>query len=243
METASYIALSHQVALRDEMAVIANNIANIGTPGFRREGLVFAEYLARPNRPAPRMETLSYVSEQGIARNTMPGAIEETGGALDVAIAGDAMFVVETPQGQRYTRSGHFRLDPAGQIITQAGHAVLGDAGPLTIPPDASEIMIAEDGTVSTDQGVVGRLQLVQFEDDRQLQKAGNGLYRTTAVAGPALDATVIQGSVERANVQPVLEITRMIEILRLYQNNQNLIKMEHERQQRVIEALPTFNA
>lgn len=242
MENASYIALSHQVALNDEMAVIANNIANIGTPGFRREGIIFAEYLAKSAKPAARAETLSYVSERGMARNIMSGPIEETGNALDVAIAGDALFVVETREGQRYTRSGHFRLDQTGQIITQSGDVVQGSNGPLLIQPDATEIIIADDGTISTDRGKVGQFQLVRFENDRQLEKAGNGLYRTSAAPAPATDVTMIQGSIERANVQPVLEITRMIEIMRLYQNNQNLIQMEHERQKRVIEMLPAFN-
>lgn len=241
MENASYIALSHQVALNNEMAVVANNIANIGTPGFRREGMIFAEYLAKTGKTAARAETLSYVSERGLARNVMSGPIEETGNALDVAIAGNALFVVETREGQRYTRSGHFRLDPTGQIITQSGDVVQGANGPLAIQPDATEIIIADDGTVSTDRGQVGQLQLVRFDNDRQLEKAGNGLYRASAAPGPALDASIIQGSIERANVQPVLEITRMIEIMRLYQSNQNLIQMEHDRQKRVIEMLPAF--
>ncbi|MFO1189285.1 MAG: flagellar basal-body rod protein FlgF [Alphaproteobacteria bacterium] len=242
MENASYIALSHQVALHDEMAVIANNIANVGTPGFRREGLVFAEFLAKPGKPAARTETLSYVNEQGLARNVTSGPIEETGSALDVAIAGDAFFVVDTRNGQRFTRSGHFRLDPTGQIITQSGDVVQGANGPLIIPPDASEISIADDGMVSTDRGTVGQMQLVRFDNDRQLEKTGNGLYRTNAAPQPVTNVSLIQGSIERANVQPVLEITRMIEIMRLYQSNQNLIQMEHERQKRVIETLPSMN-
>ncbi len=235
MENPSYVALSRQMVLQHRMDIIANNIANASTPAFKGERLMFAEYLARTS-PAER---LSYVRDVATVRDTGDGEMTHTGNTLDVALHGRGYFVVDTAQGTRYTRNGHLNLDAAGRLVTGQGHPVLGEGTrPLIIGPSAKSIDIARDGTVSTDNGVVGRIQIVRFANDQDLRQVGNGLYVSAQQPVPAADAAVVQGMVEESNVQPILEITRMIETVRAYQSTQRLIETEHDLQRESIRRL-----
>lgn len=234
MENAGYIALSRQMALSRQLEVIANNMANATTPAFKAEAMQFGEYLIRADDTAP----LSFVEDATITRDWTEGAERSTGNPLDVAIHGDALFVVDTPDGDRYTRKGRFELDAQGRIVTAEGFVLQGDGGPIVVPAEDGEITIAEDGTVSNDQGTLGKIRLVRFAEPEMLTAQGFGLYRSDAAPEPATGSSLAQSMVEDSNVQPILEMTQLIQVTRDYQATQKMIDAEHEREMRAINNL-----
>ncbi len=239
MENGIYTGLSRQVALQAQMDIVSNNIANMNTPGYRAQNMVFTEYLAKPNGYRKVQDPLSMVLDYGQYQNTEAGPIRETGNPLDVAVQGPGWMGIQTPQGVMYTRAGNFQMNANGELITGHGELVAGDGGSaIVIPPEVKEINITHDGTISTDQGVVGKLMLVEFDNDQDLEAAGNGLYKTAAAAKPAEKSMIVQGMVEQSNVQPVLEMTRMIDVLRAYQNTQRMLQSEHDRERNMIQRL-----
>jgi flagellar basal-body rod protein FlgF len=236
MSITSYIALSSQMALQRQMDVVANNVANASTPAYKGERVMFAEYLIR----ADATHRFSFVEDRGTVRDTKPGPITRTGNPLDVALQGDGYLAVQTPLGTRYTRAGRFQLDPGGQIVTPEGYPVLGEGDqPLAIPPDAGEVTINADGTVRTQQqGEAGKFQIVRFDRDQDLKPAANGLYVTSATGQPATDTKVLQGMVEEANVQPIVEITRMMSVARTFAAAKEMLDGEHDRLKNAIDRL-----
>ena len=179
MENALLIGLSRQVALGRELDVIANNMANVTTNGFKARSSRFREYLmpvaSAESFPRPDRR-LSYVIDAGTPLDIRSGAIEHTGNPLDVAIKGDAFLAVQTPAGERYTRNGALEIDAQGQLVTSDGHTVLGDNGPITFTPQESGFEIAPDGTVTSNQGQRGRLRLVRFDNPQILHNEGTNL-------------------------------------------------------------------
>lgn len=239
MENSIYVGLSRQVALRAHMDIVANNVANMNTPGFRGQNMVFTEFLSKPDGYRKVQEPVSMVLDYGHYQNTAPGPMKQTGNPLDVALQGPGWLGVQTPEGVQYTRAGNFQMNVNGELVTGSGLLVAGEGGAtITIPKDAREIRIAEDGTVSTDQGPVGRLMVVEFENDQFLEATGNGLYKTDQAANPVQNTRVMQGLLEGSNVQPVLEMTRMIDVLRSYQNTQRILQSEHDRERGMIQRL-----
>jgi flagellar basal-body rod protein FlgF len=240
MDNVSYITLSRQTALSRQMEVIANNIANISTPAFQGETVVFAEFLQRTGTG----ESLSFAQDRGQFRNTREGPLSATGNTLDFAISGDGYFVVQTPDGDRYTRAGRFQLDSQGRLVTHEGYPILSAAGrPITTRPADGVIEVSRDGVVSGARGIIGRIEVVTFEDQQQLEKLAGGLYSTDARSQPSEDAEVIQGMIEQSNVEPVIEITRMITLMRSYNSAQKLLESEHERERKAISTIVTGNA
>lgn len=235
MENAGYVALSSQMVLDHQMGVIANNIANLSTPAFKGEELMFVEYLDQVQNG-----DISYVQGFATIRNLRPGPIAPTHNPLDLAIPGEGYFVVETDAGQRYTRAGNFSLDQDGQLITPSGGRVLDENGaPITIPSGATSINVARDGTISTEEGRTGRVQVVRFDNEQALLRRENNLYEAEQeVPLPMSDAVVVQGMIEGSNVTGVLEITRLIGTMRSYQAAHTLIKEESRLQQDAIEGL-----
>ncbi len=227
--------ISRQMGIQREMDVIANNIANTSTDGFKNERMQFAAYL----QDIGNSQTIAIVKVAGIARDFSDGPLRVTGNPLDVAIRGEGFLQVETPDGIRYTRSGRLHLDPTGMLINTEGQAILGDADLpiLTFPGDTS-IIIDPDGRVSSESGELGRLALVAFEDMGKLQKLGNGLYDSESQPIAALNATLVQGSLEGSNVEPITEMTRMISLLRSYQGSQTLGNEENDLRQKAISVL-----
>lgn len=236
MENAGYIALSRQMVLRREMDVIANNMANLNTPSYKGQSMLFVEYLETTDSG----EKISFVQDIGLVRNLTEGPMTATDNPLDLAIAGDGYFEVETPVGPRYTRKGVFQLNADGQIVTSRGQRVLGEGGqPITLPPNSTDVTITRNGTISTSQGPAGRLRVVRFENEQALVKLADGLYDADGQdALPAEDAEVMQGMIEGSNVQGIIELTRMIETARSYANTGKLVNDEHERLRRAIQSL-----
>jgi flagellar basal-body rod protein FlgF len=235
MQAAAYIALSSQMALHRQMDVVANNLANSSTPSFKAERLLFAELLDRGTANQP----LSFVQDLGTVRDTKQGPITRTGNSLDFALQGDGYLKVETPLGIRYTRNGRFQLDGTGQVVTSQGYLLLADGDrPLTVPTDATDITVTRDGTVSTGQGESGRLAIVRFENERDLIPAAAGLFVTEAQPVPATETVVQQGMIEESNVEPVLEMTRMMDIAHNFNFAKDLGDAESERTRSAIEKL-----
>lgn len=235
MESPLLLALSRQLAVRDQMESIANNVANMSTPSYKGERTLFHEYLSGQTGP----KQITFPQLKGIFRETQEGPVAVTGNSLDIALRGKGFLVIDTPQGPRFTRDGHLSLNSKRQIVTQQGHPVLGVSNrPMTVPQDAPSITIALDGSISAGDARVGSLKLVAFDNEQRLVRAGDGLFRTDAPQLKATDVEVLQHSLEGSNIQPVIEITRMIEASRIYQSAQNIVKSEDERIRKTIERL-----
>jgi flagellar basal-body rod protein FlgF len=237
MENLSYISLSQQMALTRQMDVTANNIANMNTPGFKTQGLLFKEYLNQTPNP---QERISQVQSDGSYHDFAPGAMAQTSNKLDAAIQGNGYFTVQTPQGIRYTRDGAFSLNANGEIVTKAGFKIMADGNSaLTIPQGDTDITIMGDGTISTENGAIGKLKIVSFDNEQVLVPEGNNLYNAgNAPEQPVETPDIQQGFLESSNVQPILEMNRMIEISRLYQAAQQIIMRDHDQQRSMIRAL-----
>lgn len=239
MENMLLVSLSRQMALRHELDVVANNVANINTSGFKGESLVFNEYI-NPKAKAAEADLLkpvSYVVDQGSITNFSAGSVETTGAEFDVAIQGDGFFAVQTDKGQRYTRAGSFQLSAQGELVTPSGHKVLGEGGPITFTAEDGKITIGADGTISTAQGQRGKLRLVDFKHG-ELKKEGETLFTSTASGTPATTSRLLQGAIEKANVKPVREVARMIEITRAYATLSQMIENAQKLRQTAIERL-----
>lgn len=236
MENAGYIALSRQMVLRREMEVIANNMANLNTPAYKGQAMLFVEYL----ETSESGEKMSFVQDISLVRDLTEGQMASTENPLDLAITGDGYFEIETPVGSRYTRNGVFQLNADRELVTTDGLPVLGEGGnPIALPPNTSEVTITRDGTVSTEQGPAGRLRLVRFEDEQAMVKMADGLYDAADLEPlPAEDAEIVQGMIEGSNVQGIIELTRMIETTRQYAAAGKLVNDEHERLRRAIQTL-----
>jgi flagellar basal-body rod protein FlgF len=227
MENVSFIALSRATALERQMQIVANNVANMNTTGFKSESPLFIEFVQKPQKD----EQFSMVMDLASFRNTANGPINMSGNPLDLALEGDGYFTVATSDGPRYTRAGNFSLNDARELVTSSGLPVLDDGGStITIPANTAEIRIAQDGSVATEAGPVGRIGVVRFEREQNMVQLGNNLYQTNEIPVAAPETKVQQGFLEGSNVQSVLEMNSMIEINRQYQSVQRLLQGEHER-------------
>ncbi|MXN63721.1 flagellar basal-body rod protein FlgF [Stappia sp. GBMRC 2046] len=245
MENALLIGLSRQTTLRNQLDVVANNIANINTTGYKSQSILFEEYLmpvAEASEFQGQDKTLSYVVDYKSIYDQSQGAFTQTGNPLDIAIGGEGFFVVETEDGEAYTRNGAFHLNNDGQLVTADGKPVLGDGGPLQFAPEDGAISIADDGTVSTELGEKGKLRLVNFEDPQDLDRIGENLFQGED-AEPVPNPRLTQGTIERSNVQGVVEVTRMIEITRSYQAVSKMISDGDDLSRKAIEELGTIRA
>lgn len=243
METTSYIALSKQGVMRRELSSIAHNLANMNTTGFKGERMMFVDHLQR-SRSGDFIadQRLSFVRDVASYRDISEGPIEQTGNPLDVAIHGEGFFAIETPDGERYTRSGNFRLDNGGQLVTQDGQPVLSDGGaPVFFAPEDTSITINEDGRISTENGPLGKLRVVTFDNLQDMESTGNGLYSTNQLPNAAPDTQVIQHALEKSNIQAITEITRMIQVNREYASAQKLMDREDDRIRKMVRELPTL--
>ncbi len=240
MDSTVLVGLSQQLAVSASMDTIANNLANMSTPGFKRDISLFEQYLEPINQSEGETgsNTLALAWNAGTSRDLAPGHIEATNAPYDLAINGSGYFVVQTANGPRYTRDGHFTLDVQGRVVTEDGNPLQGEGGDVTIAPEDGNVTIAKDGTVSGLKGQLGKIQVVQFADETQLVKEGANLYSTTQTPQPATSATVLQGAVESSNVEPVVEMSQMIEVMRAYQSMTALMQSHENLKQSAIDKL-----
>jgi flagellar basal-body rod protein FlgF len=235
MDLAGYVALTRASGLAKEMQSVANNIANLGTTGYRREGVIFAEEV----RALP-IEGGSVAMTAARARFTddMQGALEETGGSLDLAIEGGGYFAVMTPQGERLTRAGAFTRNGEGTIVNMDGHALLDEGGgEIAIPPEAKAIGVASDGTLSVDGAPVAKIGLVTPVDPAKVSREAGTLFKAAATE-PVEAPRIVQGFLEQSNVNPIAEMARMVEVQRAYEYGQKLMDQEDERIRLVVKTL-----
>lgn len=246
MENALYVALSQQMALRRMLDVTANNVANMNTAAFRAERPVFDDFVSRVGRGDPT----AFVVDRATYTDTREGALTTTGNPFDIAIRGDAWLQVETPQGLRYTRDGRLNRSPEGELVTVAGLPVLDEGGNrIAVPEDVGPLTIAADGTVSyTVEGGgqeiqtvdLGRIGLFTLPGQQALLRDGGGLVTAPEGVEPqqALNVTIVQGTLEGSNVQPIEEMVRLVDITRAYGLANRMAESENERQRNAINKL-----
>lgn len=243
MDITSYVLLSHEQALRRRMDVVANNMANSSTVGFRREQPVFHEYVNdRAEGAVTAARKVSFVLDYGAVHDTRAGAFHATGNPLDVAVEGPGYLTVEAPEGGvAYTRAGVLQVLENGELATAAGQRVLGENGaPIVVPPDqTADLRISDNGTVVGAMGPLGRVTVTVFDDEIAVSPRGDGLMAGEGGRVLAAGETRLRsGGVEGSNVQPIVETTSMVEILRSYQTSQRMSDALSDMRKRAIERL-----
>ena len=235
MDNAGYVTLTRQNGLMRELQAVAHNIANASTTGFRREGVIFSEYVRGLHGTEAALSMA-----RGDARQTWlnQGGLNFTGGQLDLAIEGEGFFRIETDQGERLTRAGHFSINAQGEIVNHDGYRLLDDGGaPILVPPGA-QLAVARDGTISADDEPVAQLGMVRPEDPSQLSRVAGTLLEARGGLLPAEDSVIHQGFLEESNVNPMAEMARLIEVHRAYEAGQKFLDREDERIRAVIQTL-----
>ena len=249
MENTSLVGLSRQIALQRELDVVANNVANLNSTGYKADKVVFHEHLmpvARANQFRGGDRQLSFVQDRATWLDLGQGPVQQTGNPLDVAVSDNAFLTVQTPRGERYTRNGALQINSAGQLVTSEGLAVLGVNGPIVFQPNDRNVAISTDGTISVREGqstvdsLRGKLRLATFAQPQRLQKDGTSTYMAPAGVQPDAAPTVrvTQGVIEKSNVHGVTEMTRMIEVTRTYTQLASMLQQQSEMRRTAIEKL-----
>jgi flagellar basal-body rod protein FlgF/flagellar basal-body rod protein FlgG len=250
MQNALLVGLSRQMALSRELDVVANNIANIDTTGYKADNAAFTEYLmsgAKDGEFRGKDQRVSFVEDRATWIDLSPGALERTGNPLDVAINGKGYIAVQTPRGVRYTRAGSLAINASGQLVTQSGDQVLGNSGPITFQQTDHDVSISPSGIISVREGSGGTsanrgtLQVVTFDQQRRLQKDGDSTFLAPAGVNPnpaPASTRVVQGSLEKSNVRPVVEMARMIEITRSYSDIAAIIQQQGDLRKNSLQQL-----
>lgn len=249
MQNALLIGLSRQMTLERQMDVIANNVANANTNGFKADHSLFEEYLnsnAHEDNFVGSDRRVSYVQDRGTYRDVGQGPMEATNNPLDMAISGNAFFAVQANGAERYTRDGKFALSSTGQLITSDGNLVLGTSGPIVFQPTDHDINVAPDGTVTVLEGTAktdsirGKIRMVTFDDPAKLTKLGANFYGAGSANQQQADAksTLQQGYIEKSNVNSVGEMSRMVEVMRSYTAIANLLQQQSDLHKSAIEKL-----
>ncbi len=235
MQNAMFSALFGALTNEHRMNSIANNLANVNTTGYKRDLLAFKDTFAlyahdqilepvaslRSEKLFPEPEHMSRTRVAEAVTDFQQGPLKATGDPFDVAISGDGFFKVMTPQGEFYTRNGHFRLTSEGRLITEQGFPVLGDGGEITLPSGVRNFVIAEDGRIFADNALVGQISLVSLENPQDMEKLGNNLFRAhegTLAVETDTESWMVQGFLEAPNVDAVYEMVNMIEAQRMFE-------------------------
>ncbi|MBO6508504.1 MAG: flagellar basal-body rod protein FlgF [Roseibium sp.] len=246
MENAQLVALSRQSILRNHLDVIANNMANINTSGFKSQNLHFTEYvmpIADSGAFEKQDRAVSYVDMFTTRTNFDHGSINTTGNEFDLALNSEGFFAVQLPDGtEAYTRNGSFRTDAQGQLITTEGIPVMTEGGPITFSVEDGIVEIAADGTIASDLGIRGKIKVVDFEDVRTLEKIGETMFKGDDPL-PAAEVRMVQGALENSNVYGVTEVTRLIEVTRAYDATSKVVKDLDELRQQAISTLGKIQA
>ena len=250
MENGLLIGLSRQVALRRELDVVANNIANLNTTGYKADASVFEEHLmpiARAGRFPAADRALRFVQDRATWHDLGQGPVQQTGNPLDIALDGKAFLVVQTPRGERYTRNGALQINATGELVTTEGYRVLGENGPILFQPSDRDIAVSADGGISVREGQNanvdsprGRLRLVSFAQPQRLQKDSTSNFAAPAGLQPeqARNVRVVQGAIEKSNVRGVIEMTRLIDVTRSYTMVAGMLQQQSDLRRSAIEKL-----
>ena len=241
METSAVIAASRQGALRRELETVANNLANMSTNGYKSSQMMFVEHIVKSKGGESLISPkLTFTRDIATRIDTSDGAIQTTDNPLDLAIRNDGFFVVQDTNGkQYYTRNGQFHLDTTGQVVNQQGYALTTTGGaPVVFGPTDTKIQVSRDGTMSSENGQLGKLQIVKFANPQQLQRTSGALFTSQSTPTAVNQPDVIQGALEGSNVQPIVEIAKMIKLHRNYESAKAFIEREDERQRQMIRDL-----
>jgi flagellar basal-body rod protein FlgF len=249
MENALLVGLSRQMVLERQIDVLANNVANVNTNGYKADKTLFSEFLktgAHEDNFIGRDRVVCFVLDNGTFRDFSQGATEQTKNPLDVAIDGGGFLVVQTAAGERYTRDGSLHVNNQGQLVTASGDAVLGGSGPIVLQQTDHDVSIAADGNVTVQEGVNrvdavrGKLRIVNFAQPQLLVKEGANLLSAGAgvAAQPDLTSRLRQGFIEKSNVNPVEEMSRMIEVTRTYTQVATLLQQQSDLHKTAIQQL-----
>ncbi|SFJ61572.1 flagellar hook-basal body complex protein [Celeribacter neptunius] len=236
MDNAGYTALTRSVGLNREMQTIANNIANASTTGFRKEGMLFSEYITALGKGE---DSLSMADGNVRVTNDAQGPLTPTGGTFDFAIEGDGFFLIDTPNGQALTRAGAFTPNEQGELTTHDGYRLLDNGGaPIFVPSDAQNVSVAADGTISADGQPLTQIGLYLPDDPNSMSRSDGVRFFTEGGVVPQEDAVILQGYVENSNVNPITEVSRMIEVQHAYTMGVKFVEQEDERIKSVISTL-----
>ena len=241
MDNALYVGLSRQMVLRRQLDIVANNIANADTTGFKVEDLMQKTVPAEPAYTLGGPRPVKFVGDDGVVRDFGQGGLRTTGAPLDLAIEGQGFFQVNSPTGPRYTRDGNFRLDDNGNLVTKGGLPVMDDGGgQITLDPTQGQVTISQDGTVSQGRTRIGKLGVVNFQTLSTLEKTGDNLYRNTSNQQPTPSETaqIRQGMLEGSNVKPIVEISKMIEVSRAYEQISNIMNANADLSKSAVERM-----
>jgi len=245
MENAQLISLSRQIALQRQMDVVANNIANINTTGFKAETMLYEEFVmpVARDRDFPRPDQpLSFTQDWATIHDLSAGSIVQTGNPLDIALQGEGFLAVQTPDGERWTKSGALQIDATGTLVNFDGYPVLGDGGPIVFDPSEVDVMIDATGAVSTSAGAKGRLNIVEFDNVQELARVGDATGRGGTPAA-AVAPRGMQGAIEKSNVSGVSEMTEMIRVQRAYQSLTSMMQRQDDIRRSAIEKLGSLRA
>ena len=247
MSGSIYLAASGAVLQQLKLEILANNVANVNTSGYKEDLPVFRLYNDTPtdqntdnnNQTNPLKQEISpYTPPFAVRTNFSAGSIRSTGNPLDLALNGDGFFTVQTAEGVRYTRQGNFCLNENGVLVTQNGDPVMGQGAEIII--DGREITVGSDGTIEVDGNIVDQLRLVHFDDLKQLKKVGHTMFEPadglkSDIELNADDTTVNQGFIELSNVNAIRAMTDMIEALRVSEAYQKVIHSADDATSKVI--------
>jgi flagellar basal-body rod protein FlgG len=213
------------------LEVAAQNLSNLNTAGYKADGLAFSEVLGGYTRIGGRPGGLVAISKQ--QTNFAQGAVERTGNPFDLAIEGEGFFAVRTPQGVRYTRQGSFLLSSDGGVVTPLGYALLGQGGPIRVE---NRMEVTAEGVVFSNGAETDRIRVVRFAAPQELKKEGQGLFHDTE--GQAREATsfrVLQGSLERSNVNPIETMITLITLNREFESYQRALRLMDDATEKML--------
>jgi len=240
MENTAYVAVSGQISLARRLETIAHNMANVNTPGFRAEAVKFAALASPEAETNGSASTFVTAGKNYISLER--GAIIETGNPLDVAIKGDAYLALQIPAGTAYSRDGRLQMTPEGGLVSTLGYPVLDSGGaPLQLDVQNGMPTIASDGSVTQKGALVGALGLFQFQPDSGLRYGPNSSLIPDREPMPVVDDPefgVMQGYIESANVNGVIEMTRLIDVSRAFERVEALLRGQEDISRKSIETL-----
>lgn len=241
MDNAQLVALSRQSALQRQFDLLANNIANTDTVGFKARGLRYEEFRmpnAKANEERGLARQISFVADKGTTLDLSDGALMRTGAPLDIALRGANLLAVKTSGGERYTRSGALSLNDQGQVVTADGYPVLGDGGPITPDPQSLPLAVTSDGMITGRDGPIAKLKIMRVADPAKLTNEGRNLYSSKVPLTLEQTPVVVTGALEKSNVEPVLAMSRLIAVNRAYTSLAGLMQKLDDKNGNAIERL-----